>query len=83
VNRGRREGRETHSDVLRSLGGWRAVTRRLLAVDDDSLSGSYAQIPLLRFAREVLQLEGPARQKALAKVRMLEQSLLTPLNDSS
>ena len=44
---------------------------------------AYAQIPLLQFAREVLQLEGPACQKALAKVRLLEQSLLTPLNDSS
>lgn len=47
------------------------------------LARAYAQIPLLQFTREVLQLEGQARQKALAKVRLLEQSLLTPLNDSS
>jgi hypothetical protein len=47
------------------------------------LARAYAQIPLLQFTREVLQLEGEARQKALAKVRLLEQSLLTPLSDSS
>lgn len=43
---------------------------------------SYAQIPLLQFTREVLQLEGEARQKALAKVRLLEQSWLSPFDDT-
>ena len=46
------------------------------------LARSYAQIPLLQFTREVLQLEGEARQKALAKVRLLEQSLLSPFDDT-
>lgn len=46
------------------------------------LARAYAQIPLLQFTREVLQLEGEARQKALVKVRILEQSLLSPLDDS-
>jgi hypothetical protein len=46
------------------------------------LARAYAQIPLLQFTREVLQLEGEARQKALVKVRLLEQSLLSPLDDS-
>ena len=46
------------------------------------LARSYAQIPLLQFTREVLQLEGEARQKALAKVRLLERSLLSPFDDT-
>jgi hypothetical protein len=46
------------------------------------LARAYAQVPLLQFTREVLQLEGEARQKALVKVRLLEQSLLSPLDDS-
>jgi hypothetical protein len=44
---------------------------------------AYAQIPLVRFTRLVLELEGTARQKALAKIRRLEQSLLNPLDDTS
>jgi hypothetical protein len=47
------------------------------------LARAYAQIPLLQFTCEVLELEGQARQKALAKVRQMEQSLLSPLEDSS
>lgn len=40
---------------------------------------AYAQMPLVTFTRELLELQGEARTKALAKVRQLEQSLLTPL----
>jgi hypothetical protein len=47
------------------------------------LAHSYAQMPLIRFTREVLELEPEARAKALAKVRKLEQSLLNPLDDTS
>jgi hypothetical protein len=47
------------------------------------LAHAYAQMPLIRFMREVLELEPEAREKALAKVRKLEQSLLNPLDDSS
>ena len=46
------------------------------------LARYYAQIPLLQFTREVLQLEGEARQKALAKVRLLEHRLLSPFDDT-
>lgn len=47
------------------------------------LANAYAQMPLVRFTREVLELEPEARAKALAKVRKLEQSLLSPLDDTS
>jgi hypothetical protein len=47
------------------------------------LAHAYAQMPLIRFMREVLELEPEARQKALAKVRKLEECLLHPLDDSS
>lgn len=47
------------------------------------LGHAYAQMPLVRFTREVLELEPEARAKALAKVRKLEQSLLNPLDDTS
>lgn len=47
------------------------------------LAHAYAQMPLIQFTREVLELELKARAKALAKVRKLEQSLLHPLEDSS
>ena len=47
------------------------------------LARAYAQIPLLRFTRLVLELEGAARQKALAKIQKLEQSLLNPHDDTS
>jgi len=47
------------------------------------LARSYAQIPLVRFTRLVLELEGAARQRALAKIRKLEQSLLNPQDDTS
>jgi len=47
------------------------------------LAHAYAQMPLIRFTREVLELEPETRAKALAKVRKLEQSLLNPLDDTS
>jgi hypothetical protein len=47
------------------------------------LGRAYAQIPLVRFTRLVLELEGAARQKALAKIRKLEPSLLNPQDDTS
>lgn len=40
---------------------------------------AYVQLPLATFTREVLELEGEARLKALAKVRELEQRLLAPV----
>lgn len=40
---------------------------------------AYVQLPLATFTREVLELEGEARRKALAKVRELEQRLLAPV----
>jgi len=42
---------------------------------------AYTQMPLVSFTREVLQLQGQARDKALAKILELEQSLLTPLEN--
>jgi hypothetical protein len=42
---------------------------------------AYAQLPLVSFTREVLELQGTAHAKALAKIRRLEQSLLTPLQN--
>lgn len=43
------------------------------------LGHAYAQIPLLSFTREVLQLEPEARARALIKIRQLEQSFLSPI----
>lgn len=43
------------------------------------LANAYAQLPLLTFTREVLELEPDARQRALAKIRRLEQCFLHPL----
>jgi hypothetical protein len=40
---------------------------------------AYVQLPLATFTREVLELEGSARIKALAKVRQLEQRMLAPV----
>jgi hypothetical protein len=40
---------------------------------------AYAQMPLVSFTRELLELAPEAQAKALAKVRHLEQSLLSPL----
>lgn len=42
---------------------------------------AYTQMPLVVFARELLELESPAREKALNKLRELEQSMLCPLEN--
>ncbi len=42
---------------------------------------AYAQMPLVSFTRELLELPPEARAKALVKVRQLEQSFLTPLEN--
>ena len=43
------------------------------------LGSAYMNMPLLTFTREVLQLEAPAREKVLKKIRALEQTLFEPL----
>ena len=45
------------------------------------LANAYVQLPLLTFTREVLELEPEARDRALAKIRRLEQSFLHPLEN--
>ena len=40
---------------------------------------AYAQMPLVSFTRELLELAPQAQAKALSKVRRLEQTLLSPL----
>jgi len=42
---------------------------------------AYAQMPLVSFARELLEMQPAAQGKALAKLRRLEESLLTPLDN--
>ncbi len=42
---------------------------------------AYAQLPLVSFTREVLELSPAARAKARRQIRRLEQSLLTPLQN--
>jgi hypothetical protein len=42
---------------------------------------AYAQLPLVSFTREVLELAGPARRKALAQIHRLEKSFLTPIQN--
>ena len=41
---------------------------------------AYTQMPLVRFSRELLQLDEAARQKALAKVQHLEAAMLEPVD---
>jgi len=41
------------------------------------LGDAYTQMPLITFTREVLQLQAPAREKALKKIQTLEQNFLT------
>lgn len=45
------------------------------------LAHAYVQLPLVTFTREVLELEPEARCKALAQIRRLEQSFLSPLEN--
>ena len=40
---------------------------------------AYTQLPVVTFTREALQLEGPAREKALRKLQILEEDLFRPL----
>ena len=40
---------------------------------------AYVQLPLTTFTREVLELEGAARAKALAKIKELERRMLAPV----
>ncbi len=42
---------------------------------------AYTQMPLVTFTRELLEMQPEARSKALIKVRQLEQSFLTPLEN--
>ena len=42
---------------------------------------AYAQMPLVSFSRELLEIEPAAQAKALAKLRRLEEGLLTPLDN--
>jgi hypothetical protein len=42
---------------------------------------AYAQMPLVTFTRELLEMDAEARAKALVKVRHLEESLLTPMEN--
>jgi hypothetical protein len=42
---------------------------------------AYTRMPLLTFSRELLELPAQARARALKKLRLLEQSLLTPLGN--
>jgi len=41
---------------------------------------AYTQMPLVRFSRELLQLDEAARQRALRKVQHLEASMLEPVD---
>lgn len=43
------------------------------------LGHAYVQLPLLSFTRELLELEPAARERALAKIRQMEQSFLSPI----
>jgi hypothetical protein len=42
---------------------------------------AFTQMPLVTFTREVLELAPKAWAKALAKIRNLEESFLTPLDN--
>jgi hypothetical protein len=59
--------------------------QRRLNLEDQSVviyhQHAYAQLPLVIFTREVLELEPPARRKALIQIRQLEKSFLTPLQN--
>jgi hypothetical protein len=40
---------------------------------------AYTQLPVVSFTREAIQLEGTAREKALRKLKVLEETLLAPV----
>lgn len=60
---------ERLADQLRLLQQWNVIYLGL----------AYTQLPVVSFTREVLQLEGAARDKALRKLELLERTLLTPV----
>jgi hypothetical protein len=43
------------------------------------LDRAYTQLPVVTFTREAIQLEGLAREKALRKLELLENTLLVPI----
>ena len=43
------------------------------------LERAYTQLPVVTFTREAIQLQGPARDKALRKLELLENALLSPI----
>jgi hypothetical protein len=43
------------------------------------LGSAYTQLPVVTFTREAIELQGTAREKALRKLDLLEQSLLAPI----
>jgi hypothetical protein len=45
------------------------------------LADAYTQMPLITFSRELLELSPEAQAKALKKLRHLEESMLTPLEN--
>ena len=85
------------SDTLRQWQLWRLRQEEELAGKTPGLIGrrlnihsqsvviyhqhAYTQMPLVTFTREVLELAPEARARALAKIRKLEESFLTPLDN--
>jgi hypothetical protein len=67
------------------LAGKTPLLRRQLLLHNEQVviyhEHAYTQMPLVSFSRELLQLGPQARAKALVKLRQLEQSLLSPLED--
>ena len=47
----------------------------------DALQFHHTRMPLVTFTRELLEMQAEARAKALIKVRQLEESFLTPLEN--
>lgn len=42
---------------------------------------AYTQLPVVTFTREAMALEGPAREKAMRKLQILEEDLFRPLSN--
>jgi hypothetical protein len=67
------------------LAGKTPLLRRELKLHNEHVviyhEHAYTQLPLLSFSRELLELVPEARAKALVKLRKLEQSLLSPLDN--
>ncbi len=60
---------ETLAQQLRLLQQWIVIYLGL----------AYTQLPVVTFTREAIQLEGQAREKALRKLDLLEQTFLAPI----